>query len=287
MKIDTHVHCPTPGAAQTELDSARNLCVHLEKQGIRRAILMSSGEKTPQISLVGLNDQMAEIAGTMPDFYSWMCNMDPVDPETVYDRMAAYQAQGAVGLGELVINRWIDDPMLEAVFSAAEALHLPVTIHMSSEPGFLYGICDRPGLPLLEALLQAHPDLIVVGHSALFWLEISADCPTEGNWERNSYGQGKVVPGGAVERLMDAYPNLYGDLSATSGASAIMRDESYGLAFLEKFQDRLFFATDSYDCEKVFPLGAFLDQCHADGRLSGGAYRKICYENAARLYSLP
>lgn len=183
-----------------------------------------------------------------------------------------------------IINRWIGDPVLQAIFSAAEKLRLPVTIHMSSRPGFSYGICDRPGLPLLEQLLKTYPNLIVVGHSGLFWLEISGDCPAEGDWEQNGYGQGKVIPGGAVVRLMETYPNLYGDLSATSGSSAIMRDEEFGIAFLECFQDWLFYATDSFDCEKIFPFGEFLNQCHGDGRLSHTAYEKICRGNAEKLY---
>lgn len=34
-----------------------------------------------------------------------------------------------------------------------------------------------------------------------------------------------------------------------------MRDEEFGLAFLEKYQDRLLFGTDMANCEMTFPLG--------------------------------
>ena len=37
------------------------------------------------------------------------------------------------------------------------------------------------------------------------------------------YPDGPVAPGGAIDALMDKYPNLYGDLSAGSGAGAISR----------------------------------------------------------------
>lgn len=283
MKTDIHVHCP---AGESPEHSAQALKAHLADQGISRAVLMSAGESTRQLPMVGTNAEVEKIANSDPAFYSWMCNIDPEAPETVYDRLAYWKARGAVGVGELVINRWLDDGFLQKVFEAAEKLSLPVTLHMSTRPGFLYGVCDRPGLPLLEAVLQAFPKLAVVGHSALFWLEISGDCPTEGDMERNSYGSGPVTPGGAVPRLLDRYPNLYCDLSATSGSSAIMRDEAYGLAFLERYQDRLLFATDSFDCQKKFPLGEFLDRSVAAGRLSTGAYNKICWENAQRIYGL-
>ncbi len=39
--------------------------------------------------------------------------------------------------------------------------------------------------------------------------------------------------------LLRKYPNLYADLSALSGANAILRDPEYGVKFLDEFQDRL------------------------------------------------
>ena len=86
--------------------------------------------------------------------------------------------------------------------------------------------------------------------------------------------------------LLDRYPNLYADLSAYSASCAILRDEAFGLAFLEKYQDRLFYATDTLNHCQTFPLGKFLDGAAADGRLSAGAYQKICRDNAQRVYGL-
>lgn len=154
-----------------------------------------------------------------------------------------------------------------------------------SQPSDSYGICDRAGLPLLEETLKDHPDLILFGHSQVFWLEISADCPKEGNQARSAMGRSPVIPG-RVEELMDRYPNLCGDLSAYSGSMAILRDEEYGLYFLEKFQDRLCYATDTMNRYQVFPLGEFLDKAVETGRLSRAAYEKITYGNAQRIFKL-
>lgn len=282
QKIDIHVHYPMEASEQ----ASRELKEHLMNQGISRAVLLSAGEYTGQFSLKGSNEIVEKIANADPDFFSWMCNIDPEVPGSVYERLAHWKERGAVGIGELVINRWLDDDLLQQIFAAAEKLALPVTLHMSPRPGFSYGVCDRPGLPLLEAVLQKFTDLTVVGHSQLFWLEISGDCPREGDAMRNGYGSGPVMPGGAVPRLLEQYSNLYCDLSANSGSRAIMRDEIFGLAFLEKYQDKLMFATDTIDCHKKFPLGDFLDSCLAEGRLSSGAYHKICRENAQRIYGL-
>jgi predicted TIM-barrel fold metal-dependent hydrolase len=43
---------------------------------------------------------------------------------------------------------------------------------------------------------------------------------------------------------MDAYPNIYGDLSAGSGANALSRDMSFAKEFVVRRQDRLMFGTD-------------------------------------------
>ena len=290
QKIDTHVHCaPTktamPGAGPDQyIADPQEMRAHLESQGIGRAVLLSSGESA---GLAGLssNDACRQIAAAMPDFFSWMCNLDAAKPETMADRLKKYKAQGAVGLGELTINQWIDSPLLTAVFDAAQQLELPVTIHMSPRPGMSYGVCDRWGLPLLEQLLHTHPRLRVVGHSQVFWREISGDCPRD-DQERMGYGSGPVAPGGRLVTLLESCPNLYADLAANSAGCAILRDEAFGLQFLERFQDRLFYATDTVNSRQVFPLGKFLDEAAADGRLSAQAYEKICRGNAQRIYGL-
>ena len=85
-----------------------------------------------------------------------------------------------------------------------------------------------------------------------------------------------------INRILDGY----GDLSANSGSRAIMRDEAFGLAFLEEYADRLFFATDMVNKDMVFPLGQWLDDQVSCGKLSRETYNKICFENAQRIFKL-
>ncbi len=70
-------------------------------------------------------------------------NLDDV-PENIFERLETYKNQGAVGIGELMINRSIDDPMIQEIFAAAETLSLPVLFHMSPEVGYEYGIVTFP-----------------------------------------------------------------------------------------------------------------------------------------------
>ena len=284
-KIDLHLHCtaaPVPRTDGLFVSTAAEMVPLLEALGIEKAVLMSAGEPDHPL---GSNESNRRICQADPRHFAWMCNPGAAEPKTLRQRLAAYKAQGAVGIGELMLNRPLDDPLLREIFAAAGDLGLPVTFHMSPRVGFGYGVVDDPGLPLLEKTLRDFPRTIFVGHSQPFWIEISGDAPADPEG-RNAWGRGPVVPGGRVPELFARYPNLYGDLSANSAGCAILRDPDFGLAFLESYSDRLFFATDMVNTEMVFPLGAWLDDRRAEGRLSPAAYESICRENARRVYGL-
>ena len=65
-----------------------------------------------------------------------------------------------------------------------------------------------------------------------------------------------------------------------------MRDAEFGLNFLEKYSDRLFFATDMVNTDMVFPLGSWLDEQFELGNISKDAYEKICYKNAQNIFGI-
>ena len=155
-KIDLHLHLsfdPVPKSDTLLVSTYKEMLPHLEELGIGKGVLMSSGERNFSMPM-GSNEENCRIAAADPEHYAWMCNLDyDGDPKTVYDRLSVCKEKGAVGIGELMINRRLDDPFLNAVFEAAGKLNLPVTFHMSPETGYSYGVVDDPGLPLLEACL--------------------------------------------------------------------------------------------------------------------------------------
>ena len=284
-KIDLHLHLTPfqiPKLGKMNLASAGNMIPHLEELGIEKGVLMSSGEKGMPF---GTNKANKKICDKFPGRYYWMCSISPKSKEPVYDRLARFKAEGAIGIGELTYNHKLTDPFLQEVFAAAEKLDMPITMHMSPEEGYSYGVVDDPGLPMLEDVLRKFPKLKILGHSQTFWIEMSGDAPKDKEG-RNSWGSGPIVPGGRVPELFEKYPNLYGDLSANSAGQAIMRDEAFGLAFLETYADRLFFATDMVNTDMVFPLGGWLDAQLAAGKLSQRAYDQICFGNAQRVFGL-
>lgn len=284
-KIDLHMHLqlqPIYNDGKLFVSSPEDMLPHMDALGIEKAVLMSAGESAAPL---GNNENNRQICEKYPHRFAWMCNVDPVEPETVYDRLARCKTQGAIGVGELMYNRPWDDPFLQAVLSAAQALEMPVTFHMSPQVGFNYGVVDGPGLPGLEKMLQSYPDLKFLGHSQVFWIEISGDAPSD-NKGRNSWGKGPVVPGGSVPALFEKYPNLYGDLSANSAGRAITRDEDFGIRFLEAYADRLFFATDMLNSTQVLPLAGWMAEKVAQGKLSADTYEKIIRGNAQKVFLL-
>jgi predicted TIM-barrel fold metal-dependent hydrolase len=147
-----------------------------------------------------------------------------------------YVDQGARGFGEHKAGLPIDHPKMRALYEVCEDLKLPVLFHMDAERG-----TDQPGLPGLEGVLKSFPGVSFIGHGPGFWASISGEVSAS---DLGAYPAGPVKPGGAVDRLMSGYGNLWGDLSAGSGAGALARDREFAQQFLIRRADRLLFGTD-------------------------------------------
>lgn len=295
-KIDMHVHAvtshglPRPRGDNYPLPS--DLMEAYDHLGIDRGNLLPSmgvecGEEQ------STNREIRSIVETYPDRFSWFCNIDPRQCDNSPDSdfsyfFEYYKNAGAKGVGEICANLYFDDPRVMNLFSYCEKFEMPVIIHIGHMGGD-YGLVDEIGLPRLEKILKTFPKLTVIGHSQKFWSEISGDNTPE---KRAGYPAGKVVPGGRVPELLQKYPNLYADLSAGSGANAILRDPEFGYQFLEQFQDKLYFGTDMCATwqyvrdTKIAKLSPFLDDAVDNGHISEDAYYKISRGNAEKLLGL-
>ncbi len=166
-----------------------------------------------------------------------------VDPRTSYrgghkglvGMLLKYKEAGALGFGEHKPGIPIDDPRNLAIYKACAEAKLPLLFHLDNQRN-----TDKPGLPGLEKALQAAPGCTFIGHGPGWWASISGAATQK---ELGGYPKGPCTPG-AIDRLMEKYPNLYGDLSAGSGNNAITRDAKFGREFLIRRADRLMFGTD-------------------------------------------
>lgn len=290
-KIDIHAHTTRilgPARANgTNHVLPEQLLDMYDKIGVEKGNLLPL--VSPEIILeMSTNQDICEIVSKYPDRFTWFCNIDPrtypnPEKENFDYLLSYYKALGAKGVGEVTANLYFDDPRVYALFAACERNNMPLTFHIGSAEGD-YGLIDDFGLPRLEKALQDFPNLKFLGHSQRFWSHISGDVTPE---TFGGYPGGPVVEGGRVVELMRKYPNLHGDISAGSGFKAISRDPEFGYAFLEEFQDRLFYGIDICCPENInssmIKFAAFLDEAVLNGKISEAAYLKISRENALKL----
>lgn len=235
------------------------------------------------------NEDILEAAERYPDRFVPFCNVHPyamgytphAPLEEIFEQ---YKERGVKGVGEVIFNLSFYDPYMQNFFRAVEKSGLPMTFHLAYRLGGCYGVYDEPGLPGLTETLMRYPNLRMLGHSQTFWAEIGE---LEIVYDRAGYPTGKVKEG-AVPKIMRRCPNLYGDLSAGSGANALMRDEEYAVAFLHEFQDRLCFGMDVC-CDPTdnnAKLAYFLLKLRDEKKISEEIFRKVARENAHKLLGL-
>jgi len=205
-----------------------------------------------------------------------------VDPRTSYSgglkglvaMLRRYQDAGARGFGEHKPGVAVDDPRNMTIYAACAEVGLPLLFHLDEQRN-----TDVAGLPGLERALSAHPGCKFIGHGPGWWASISGDVTTAG---LGGYPKTPVAPGGAMDRLMEKYPNLFADLSAGSGANAISRDYSFGREFLIRRADRVMFGSDFLAPSQAVPQFEVLAKCN----LPPDVIAKIGHQNARTLFGL-
>ena len=206
---------------------------------------------------------------------------DPTEPRALGWLKAAASMHDVRVCGEWKFRLGLDDPRCLEIFKFCAEAGLPVLLHMDApylpdpesggqtyDPKWYGGTADN-----LERALQACPGTIFIGHGPGFWRYISGDADTAA---AAGYPSGPVREDGRIQALLDAYPNLYAELSANSGRNAIARDVDHGKPFLERYHDRLMFGRDGLDGD----LHALLQSLDLPEDVTEAIYRR----NAERLF---
>lgn len=237
--VDVHTHLGRTWNS-TENLSAEGLLRWMDANQIAQAVVLPL--VSPESSSYPLTpDFVLEQTKPHRDRLIPFCS---VDPRTSYrgglrglvDMLSDYAQRGAKGFGEHKPGVPIDDPRNMTIYAACGEVGLPILFHLDGQRNM-----DAPGLPGLEKALKEHPNTQFIGHGPGWWASISSRI-TQADLAR--YPDGPVEPGGAIDTLMEKYPNIHGDLSAGSGALAISRDPAFGREFLIRRADRLMFGTD-------------------------------------------
>jgi uncharacterized protein len=275
--IDMHTHVGTVWNGHKELTPA-GLVRWMDEHDIEKAVVLplTSPESS---SFLCLTEGALAAAKEFPERLIPFCSIDPRTSvvggvrgfESIIRR---YVDQGAKGFGEHKVGLDFDDPLMMQIYEVCEKLGIPLLFHMDSIRGK-----DKPGLPRLAHALATFPKLTFIGHGPGWWASISGDAQAA---DFLGYPKRPVKPGGAIDRLMETYPNIYGELSAGSGAGALSRDPVFGREFLIRRQERIMFGTDYLEPGQPVPQFAVLESL----KLPADVERKIFRANAERMLKL-
>ncbi len=275
--IDVHTHIGTTWNGNKEL-TADGLLHWMDEHDIEKSVLLplTSPESS---SFLLLTEPALRAAKDHPDRLIAFCSIDPRTSvrggrKGFLDVVKSYVDKGARGFGEHKDGLDFDDPLMMTIYDVCEEIGIPLLFHMDNQRGK-----DQPGLPRLEHALSTFPKLNFIGHGPGWWASISGGLTQK---DLMSYPKGKVNPGGAIDTLVEKYPDIYRDLSAGSGANSISRDKEFGREFMIRRQDRLLFGTDYLQPGQGVPQFEVFDSL----KLPADAQRKIYRGNAERLLNL-
>ncbi|MFQ5733675.1 MAG: amidohydrolase family protein [Planctomycetaceae bacterium] len=276
--IDVHTHIGTYTNGNKEL-TVQGLLRWMDQHDVEKAVVLPlvSPESTTYLQLP---DVAIKAAKAHPDRLIAFCSIDPRSiirggVKGLSDIIKKYVDRGAKGFGEHKVGLNFDHPLMMQVYAACQNVGIPLLFHLDTIRGK-----DKPGLPRLERALATYPKLNFIGHGPGWWASVSGGLKSKK--DLGGYPKTPVKTGGAIDRLMTKYPNIFGDLSAGSGANAISRDVKFGRKFLIRRQDRLMFGTDYLQPGQPVPQFELFDRL----KLPAGVQAKIFRKNAERIIKI-
>ncbi|MBS0261434.1 MAG: amidohydrolase family protein [Planctomycetes bacterium] len=275
--VDVHTHLGQTWNS-TEPLSATGLLKWMDENDIAQSVVLplTSPESS---SFLLTSDFVLQETKPYRDRLVPFCSVDPRTSYTggqkgLVSMLKRWVDLGAKGFGEHKPGVKMDDPRNMALYAACQELELPVLFHLDEQRNM-----DAPGLPGLAKALQEHPKTVFIGHGPGWWASISGEVKQA---DLAGYPGGPVAPGGAIDTLMEKFPNLFGDLSAGSGAGAITRDPKFGRDFLIRRADRLMFGTDYLSPGQKVPQIDLFRQIDLPAEVASQVFR----DNARRVLKL-
>jgi predicted TIM-barrel fold metal-dependent hydrolase len=275
--IDFHLHIGNmfrPHYPRLQPMSVHQLIDKMDREGIQMGVLLPLESPEGNWGYF-LTEEAAAARDLFPERLIAFCCADPRYPEATQLIDYAVNHLGCKGFGEHINGLAFDDPLNRRLYAKCDEYGLPLVLDMT------VGLCwDTVGLPRLEACLKDYRNVTFVGHGPRFWAAISGDDTDDEN--APLYPKGPVTPGGAVDRLLSEYDNLWVDLSAGSGYNAMTRDPEYTAGFVQRHWRKLLFGTDYLGAFQGMPIIKWLRELKVEEEVR----EAIAAGNARRLLGL-
>ena len=275
-KIDMHSYVTAfpqyvaPHADGSRFLSAEEQIALQEKLNIDISVLTTIIAPEGQWAKLG-SENCKHVATQNPDRFQWFCGIDPrmggFRDNTKFDSiLGQFIAMGAKGVGEIAASIYVDDAMMDNLFSYCEQFNMPTLVRYTRYYGSGRGTYDDKGLRRTENMLRAHPKLQLICCGEGFWDEYDAE----------------------LSALMRRCSNLCCVISGEEAAAALMRDADKAASFLEAFSDRIYYGTAVRSVNDTYPfaLDAFLTMLVESSRLSREAWERIMRRNAEILLKI-
>ncbi len=273
--IDIHAHMGRMGRERypaTVSLTAHQLVDRMNREGIDIAVLLPLESPEGSWGYL-LTEEVVAARNEYPErLIAFLC-VDPRYP-LAGDFIDYYvRNHDCRGFGEHVNGLAFDDPLNMVLYRKCDEHGLPLVFEISKQ-----AYChDDVGLPRLERCLREFPNVQWCGHGPGFWAAISGD--DDG---RPGYPSGPVTPGGAIDRLMERYDNLWLDLSAYSGYNAMTRDPEFTHGFVQRHWRKMLLGTDIVFPNAKLPILTWLRELD----VSDEVRQAIGDGNARRLLKL-
>ena len=272
--LDFHQHTRY-GGTPSQRRSDQQLVAHQVIHGVTASVLLAGAGWL--LSEVGDNAACAALERDYPNHFVRFACADPAESRAP-DVLRGNLGRGAVGFGEMKFPVAVDSPEMHRVYKLAEERGVPVLIHFQHET-------YNTGIERFEGVLKAYPKVNFVGHAQTWWGNISAELNP-----MDMYPKGPVRRGGLTDRLLQDYPNIYGDLSANSGLNAITRDPEFARGFVERHYRKLIWASDC-DCLDGKGAGTSRGYCIAARSLAAlrilapdrNVFHRVVWDNGVSL----
>lgn len=261
MIIDAHNH------AEWEMYDSRTLIRDMDSLGIEKTWLLSWN--LPQITDFGeyekLNDggfifnkQCASVSvpflhcvdykNSAPDRYVLGYAPNPLQPNPIDCFKEAVEKYDIRICGEVIFRAPYNCDELIEIFRICGDRNMPVVLHIDFENGKT--LLDGTVLPpvwtyggnreVIEDMLTRCPKTNFIGHAS-FWKYISGEYKNPShNGNPELFKENGILP-----ELLAAHGNLYCDMSAGSGYTAVSRDLEYSKKLITQFPDRFLYGRDS------------------------------------------
>lgn len=206
----------------------------MNRDGVEMSVLLPL--ESPETCMgYFLTEEACRARDLFPERLIAFCVVDPRQPNCTKIIRTFIEHYDCKGFGEHLNALPFADPRNKEIYAICDEYKLPLVFDM----GCSNALPDDNELSGLEECLREFPNCTFVGHGPGWWAAISGDWNGEPD-----YPPGPIAPGGAVDRLMGEYDNMWADISAGSGYNALTRDPDFTPGFIQRHWRKLLYATD-------------------------------------------